>query len=132
MTRKSKQPMPPRPRLAAPAAPATPVLTSEQMARLLLADANSSAALDSEIALQRQVNQRLLALWDSLEGAPDAEDETGPALQVKVAAALTTGTGRVAHLLRDQRALTGQAADGLTAAIAQALDELTTELGVAL
>jgi hypothetical protein len=51
---------------------------------------------------------------------------------VKVAAVLTTGTGRVAHLLRDQRALTGQAADGLTAAIAQALDELSTELGVAL
>lgn len=125
MTRKPKQPKP-------AAAQAADPLTSEQLARQLLAGSAGAAALDAEIALQRQVNQRLLAMWDSLDQAAGAEDDETPALQVKVAAALTAGTGRVARLLRDQRALTGQAADGLTAAIARALDELSTELGVAL
>ena len=113
---------------AQPPQPPAQTLTSEERARRWLAGP-ASAALDDEIALQRQINERLLSLWDRLEGA-DA-DET-PALQVKVAAALTSGTGRVARLLRDQRALSGQAADGLTAAIAHALDELSTEWGVAL
>jgi len=36
---------------------------------------------------------------------------------------------RLGRLLRDQRALSGEAADGISAAIAQALDELSTELG---
>ena len=40
--------------------------------------------------------------------------------------------GRVARLLRDQRALSGAAADGIAGAIATALDELTSELGVKL
>ena len=39
---------------------------------------------------------------------------------------------RLGRLLRDKRALSGQASDGISAAIAQALDELSTELGVAL
>ncbi|MGC9349112.1 MAG: hypothetical protein ACP5JG_13285 [Anaerolineae bacterium] len=36
---------------------------------------------------------------------------------------------RLGRLLRDQRALSGDAADGIAGAIAQALDELSTELG---
>ncbi|HUK86882.1 MAG TPA: hypothetical protein VLT85_04395 [Terriglobales bacterium] len=36
---------------------------------------------------------------------------------------------RMGRLLRDQRALSGQAADGIAGAIAQALDELSSELG---
>jgi len=36
---------------------------------------------------------------------------------------------RLGRLLRDQRALSGEAADGISAAIGQALDELSTELG---
>jgi hypothetical protein len=36
---------------------------------------------------------------------------------------------RLGRLLRDQRALSGEAADGIAGAIAQALDELSTELG---
>ncbi len=36
---------------------------------------------------------------------------------------------RLGRLLRDKRALSGDAADGISAAIAQALDELGTELG---
>ena len=37
---------------------------------------------------------------------------------------------RLGRLLRDQRAITGEAADGIAGAIAQALDELSTELGI--
>jgi len=37
---------------------------------------------------------------------------------------------RLGRLLRDQRALSGEAADGIAGAIAQALDELGTEWGV--
>jgi hypothetical protein len=39
---------------------------------------------------------------------------------------------RLGRLLRDQRALSGDSADGLLAAIGQALDELSTELGIEL
>jgi hypothetical protein len=39
---------------------------------------------------------------------------------------------RLGRLLRDQRALSGDAADGIAGAIAQALDELSTELEVTL
>lgn len=37
---------------------------------------------------------------------------------------------RLGRLLRDQRALSGEAADGISGAVAQALDELSNELGV--
>ena len=36
---------------------------------------------------------------------------------------------RLGRLLRDERALSGEAADGISAAIGQALDELSTALG---
>jgi hypothetical protein len=39
---------------------------------------------------------------------------------------------RLGRLLRDQRALTGKSADGLLEAIGQALDEISTELGIKL
>ena len=39
---------------------------------------------------------------------------------------------RFSRMLRDQRALSGEAADGIAGAIAQALDELATELGTEL
>lgn len=38
-------------------------------------------------------------------------------------------TGRMGRLLRDRRALQGQAADGLLDALARAIDEMRTELG---
>ena len=37
---------------------------------------------------------------------------------------------RLGRLMRDNRAITGEAADGIAGAIAQALDELGTELGI--
>lgn len=39
---------------------------------------------------------------------------------------------RLGRLLRDRRALSGDAADGISGAIGQALDELSTELGIPL
>jgi hypothetical protein len=48
---------------------------------------------------------------------------------VKLFALHAQNASRLGRLLRDQRALGGQAAEGLTAAIAAALDELNTELG---
>jgi hypothetical protein len=39
---------------------------------------------------------------------------------------------RLGRLLRDQRALSGEAADGISAAFALALDELATEFGIPL
>ena len=39
-------------------------------------------------------------------------------------------TRTVARLLRDSRAISGEASDGLCAAIGQALDELSTEWGI--
>jgi hypothetical protein len=39
---------------------------------------------------------------------------------------------RLGRLMRDQRALSGEAADGISGAIGQALDELSTHLGVEL
>jgi hypothetical protein len=39
---------------------------------------------------------------------------------------------RIGRLLRDQRALSGDSADGLLEAIGKALDEISTELGVKL
>lgn len=39
---------------------------------------------------------------------------------------------RLGRLLRDRRALSGEASDGIAGALAQALDELSTELGTEL
>lgn len=36
---------------------------------------------------------------------------------------------RLGHLLRDQRALSGETTDGISTAFAQALDKLSIELG---
>lgn len=61
------------------------------------------------------------------------EDETQINLEVKDLARLFQIHGlnasRIGRLLRDQRALSGEATDGIAGAIAQALDELATELG---
>jgi hypothetical protein len=70
------------------------------------------------------MNHRLLA-------SVGAEELTLERL-IAVAKALTLGTGRVSRLLRDRRALSGEAAEGLAGAIAAALDEISTELGIPL
>jgi len=84
---------------------------------------------DDELWLQRVFNRRLAQRANVTH--PDGQPITLSEL-LKVAEALARGTGRVARLLRDKRALSGDAADGIAGAIAAALDELTSELGLEL
>ena len=88
-----------------------------------LAAVATETGLDDEIALARVAIRRLAERIDMVE-------ETGDA--VALSAALFNGAGRVAGLLKAQRALSGRAADGVAGAIAQALDELSNEWGVQL
>ena len=64
------------------------------------------------------------------------EQMVGGSLDVETAAKLLALHGqnasRIGRLLRDKRALSGDAADGLLGAIGQALDELSNELGIEL
>ena len=57
-------------------------------------------------------------------------DEIQIAEMARLLALLGQNASRIGRLLRDQRALSGESADGLLGAIGQALDELSTELGV--
>jgi hypothetical protein len=114
-------------KVAPPKAPKTPIksfysdqFTAEELA--LVTVFIEDVTLDDEIWMQRVFNRRLVAVTQT---ADDVPLET----LVKVAEALARGTGRVARLLRDKRALSGEAADGIAGAIAAALDELATELG---
>jgi hypothetical protein len=81
--------------------------------------------LDDEIWMQRVLNRRLLGHAAPVEGQPPIS--TGKL--IALAEALSIGTGRVARLLRDRRALSGEAAQGLAEAIATALDEISSEIG---
>jgi hypothetical protein len=100
--------------------------TTDELA--LVAAFVSDPTLDDELWLQRVANRRLF------QRASETPGQDVPELDVliKVAEALATGTGRVARLLRDKRALSGEAADGIAGALAQALDELASELGLEL
>ena len=51
---------------------------------------------------------------------------------VKLIALQAQNASRLGRLLRDQRALSGESADSISAAIGIALDELSTQLGVKL
>jgi hypothetical protein len=77
--------------------------------------------LDDEIWMQRVLNRRLLVHANLKD-----EDGASPSTQVliKLAEALTIGTGRVARMLRDKRVLSGEAAGSL----AEAADELLAEI----
>ena len=92
----------------------------------LVAALVTDPTVDDELWAQRVVNRRLLAFMRRAEQDEPLTLET----LTRVAEALAVGTGRVARLLRDRRALSGAAADGLTGAIAQALDEIASELGI--
>ncbi len=96
-------------------------LTDEEIVDLITITEKS---IDDELALVRVTLQRLLSYLSD----PDvtAEDAT------KIAPMVFTGARTVAQLLRSNRALSGDAADGIAGAIAQALDEIGTELGIEL
>lgn len=80
-------------------------------------------SLSPEIASTRAVLRRLFLL---LSEQPDLD----PATMARLVPLAFRGALAVAQLLRDQRALSGEAADGIAGAIAQALSELSTEWGI--
>ncbi len=60
----------------------------------------------------------------------DAADPDDVRTLVKLFSLHAQNASRMGRLLRDQRALSGQSADGISGAIAQALHELTSEWGL--
>jgi hypothetical protein len=107
--------------------------------------------LADEIAVCRVVLRRLLSILENPPGpdrdacpeqaCPEQRDRACPERSdrsdritdyAKLAGLSLQAARTIARLLRDQRALSGKAADGIVAAIAQALDELSTEWGVQL
>ena len=97
----------------------SPVLEPEELADLVaFAD---DLDLDDEIALARVILRRLVALLTN-GNRPDE--------MVRIASLALQATRTIARLLRDKRALSGEAADGIAGAIGQALDELGSEWGL--
>ncbi len=94
--------------------------TNRELADLVAA--GDDIALSDEIAVNRILLQRLLAALET------ADAET----LVTIAPLILSSTRAIGRLLRDQRALSGEAADGIAGALAQALDELGTEWGIEL
>ncbi len=90
-----------------------------------LPDLSAERTLNNELVLNRIFLRRFLA-------ALQQSDELDAMQLAKVAPVVFRGTQVVARLLRDERALSGETADGLTGAIGQALDELSEELGLEL
>jgi hypothetical protein len=73
------------------------------------------------------IRQARLSAYIDSQGEDISVDEI-----VKLLRLHGQNASRLGRLLRAKRALSGEAADGLSGAIAQALDELSTELGVEL
>jgi hypothetical protein len=90
--------------------------------------------LDDEIATTRVTLRRILSLITpdvrAVREPPQTNAPMTPVDYARLATLALAGARTVARLLRDQRALSGEAADGIAGAIAQALDELGTELGL--
>jgi hypothetical protein len=80
-------------------------------------------------AIIGQLYQRQLRLDDYIDEVEDAAsiEEISHLLRI-----FGQNASRLGRLLRDRRALSGDAADGISGAIAQALAELETELGTPL
>jgi len=81
--------------------------------------------LDDEIALTRVLLQRVMKVIG------ETKEESIPTEEFqKLANLIFSGTNNVARLLRTQRAISGEAADGIAGAIGDALDELSTLWGI--
>lgn len=111
----------PPPTPSEPAPPLPPGLyadafSPEALARL--APLLDRLSLDDEIWMVRMINERLLQRLQ--EGPVDDE------LLVRLARLLYQGAGQVARLLRDRRAITGDAEEGFAQAMGRVLDELNT------
>jgi hypothetical protein len=93
--------------------------TAAEVADLVTHAINDS--LDDEIATARVALRRVLQhLYDDLD----------PREYAKLAALAFIGSRTIGRLMRDRRALSGDAADGIADSISSALDELSTELGI--
>lgn len=99
-------------------------LTTDELAALLAAE---DLTLDDEIACARVALRRIMQTIH-----PENDTGLNHTDFRNYITLLLQATRTIARLLRDKRALTGEAADGISAAIAQALDELGTELGLPL
>lgn len=80
----------------------------------------AAVTIDDAIAGLIDKMARLDEMIANLEGNGDT--------LIRLFALYTQASSRLSRLLRDKRALSGRAADGIAGAIAQALDELSTEL----
>jgi hypothetical protein len=67
-----------------------------------------------------------------MDNLTDPESRVTADRLIKIIELHGRNASRLGRLLRDRRALSGDAADGISAAIAQALEELQTELGTQL
>ena len=83
-------------------------------------------SIDDVIADLREKQAALSGILDKLLIEGDADRDT----VIKLFALHAQNANRLGRLLRDQRALSGKSADGISAAIAQAISELSTEWGV--
>ena len=108
------------------------VLEPEELADLVACADDLS--VDDEIACARVALRRVLAALPAVGTGLESEDQPGLSAQefARLAKLAFQGVGTVARLLRDRRAIRGEAADGISSAIAQALDELSTEWGIEL
>ncbi len=95
---------------------------------------SATSGLTAEIpdidAVLADLYARQLAISEYLINARDEETTVDKLVPVFVLHG--QNASRLGRLLRDKRALSGEAADGIAGAIAQALDELSTEFGVKL
>ena len=82
--------------------------------------------IDAIIADLMEKQTRLSALLDEI----DDPDEVVRA--ARLFALYGQNASRLGRLLRDKRALSGDAADGLLDALGKALDEISTEVGIKL
>ena len=97
---------------------------SEQEVVDLIANGGGET-LGDEIAINRIMLGRLLNFLQ------EADDVSIPEV-VKIVALVFRSTKAMSTLLRDEKALSGEAAEGIAGAIGQALDELSMELGLEL
>ncbi len=86
----------------------------------------TAVTIDGAIAGLTDKMRRLDALIASHDQSTGAQWPPDEAL-IQLFGLYTQASTRLSHLLRDRRALSGEAADGLAGAIAQALDEIGTE-----
>jgi cytosine/adenosine deaminase-related metal-dependent hydrolase len=93
--------------------------TLEELA--LIAAVVGEPSLTDEIWLQRVVNRRLAKLIQSKTITEKS--------MLTVAAALATGTGRVARLLHDKHIISGETAGNLAEVLESALEEIKRDAG---